>query len=152
MGNCASNHLSKHQQTLSLSNGPSSATKVIIISSIDGNLREFHQPIKTRQVLSRHPNNNFFLWSSEHMFVNHPVPHVPEDEDLQPSQIYFLMPVSKSCKPLSLHELCSLAIKASLAIEKNLKMKNGNTTSFSGRRKWNINPKVDFQLALKQLR
>ncbi|KAK8613763.1 hypothetical protein V6N13_101519 [Hibiscus sabdariffa] len=58
-------------------------------------------------------NPNCFLCNSELMYVDSRLPHVPEDEQLQPDQIYFLMPLSKSQATLSLQELCSLAIKAS---------------------------------------
>ncbi|KAJ0759464.1 hypothetical protein HanLR1_Chr04g0161611 [Helianthus annuus] len=66
------------------------------------------------------------------MFVNWHVPHVSGDEELEPGQIYFIMPVSKSLKPLSLQELCLLAVKASSAIEQSSekKKKMGKTMSF----------------------
>nr|XP_043620037.1 uncharacterized protein LOC122591873 [Erigeron canadensis] len=161
MGICASIQSSKNQQTFLITNGPksSSTTTTKVINSIDGKLQEYRQPIKARHVLSDQlPNNtNYFLCNSEDMFVNCHVPHVPEDEDLQLGQIYFLMPVSKSLKPISLQELCVLAIKASLALKKNEEITK-RTTSFSGLRKRNgklvkrsSNERVDFQLALKKL-
>ncbi|KAD3066519.1 hypothetical protein E3N88_34399 [Mikania micrantha] len=70
--------------------------------------------------------------------------------DQQPDT-YFLCSAEEI--PISLQELCLLAIKASLAIEKSLEMKKTRrTTSFKGRRKSNgVAKKVDFQLALKKL-
>ncbi|KAJ0591279.1 hypothetical protein HanIR_Chr04g0206611 [Helianthus annuus] len=92
-----------------------------VIHSVDGKLQEFRQPITASHVLSDHPDT-FFLCSSENMFVNWHVPHVSGDEELEPGQIYFIMPVSKSFKPLSLQELCLLAVKASSAIEQSSEM------------------------------
>ncbi|XVE87233.1 hypothetical protein DITRI_Ditri18aG0100100 [Diplodiscus trichospermus] len=60
------------------------------------------------------------------------VPHVPDDEELQPGQIYFLLPLSQSHKPLSLPDLCSLAIKASSDLSSsnsNLILSPGSCTS-----------------------
>ncbi|KAF2294429.1 hypothetical protein GH714_011314 [Hevea brasiliensis] len=55
-------------------------------------------------------------WCSESMYVNCRPPQAADDEELQLGQIYFLMPLSKSHAPLSLQELCALAIKASSAL------------------------------------
>ncbi|KAI3769814.1 hypothetical protein L6452_00927 [Arctium lappa] len=153
MGICASVHYTRNQGKLSISNGSPSTAKVI--NSGDGRLQEFRQPIRASNVISDH-SNAFFLCNCETMFVNCHVPHVADDEELQPGQIYFLMPNSKSNKPLSLQELCSLAIKASSALDKSAETRrNGGTVSFSRGRKSNRNGKAnheaDFQLALKKL-
>ncbi|KAH0977700.1 hypothetical protein GBA52_027419 [Prunus armeniaca] len=50
------------------------------------------------------------------MYVGSCAPQVPKDEELRLGQIYFLMPLSQSKSPLSLQDLCSLAIKASAAL------------------------------------
>ncbi|GKB15376.1 retrovirus-related pol polyprotein from transposon TNT 1-94 [Tanacetum coccineum] len=92
-----------------------------------------------------------FLCSSEHMFVNCHMPHVQEDEELQLGHIYFIMPISKLYKILTLQELCLLAIKASVALDKKYsssQMKKGGggggrTTSFNGRRKGKQHKLVD---------
>ncbi|KAK9001563.1 hypothetical protein V6N11_083343 [Hibiscus sabdariffa] len=90
------------------SSRPPPTTKII---HPNGKLQEFRQPIRASLILSQNPN--CFLCNSELMYVDSRLPHVPEDEQLQPDQIYFLMPLSKSQATLSLQELCSLAIKAS---------------------------------------
>ncbi|KAJ0582915.1 hypothetical protein HanHA300_Chr04g0157311 [Helianthus annuus] len=127
MGSCASILDPK----LEINNRNQSSTAKVI-HSVDGKLQEFRQPITASHVLSDHPDT-FFLCSSENMFVNWHVPHVSGDEELEPGQIYFIMPVSKSFKPLSLQELCLLAVKASSAIEQSSEMekkKVGKTMSF----------------------
>ncbi|MFS7933381.1 hypothetical protein Hanom_Chr04g00379091 [Helianthus anomalus] len=127
MGTCAS----ILYPNLEINNRNQSSTAKVI-HSVDGKLQEFRQPITASHVLSDHPDT-FFLCSSENMFVNWHVPHVSGDEELEPGQIYFIMPVSKSFKPLSLQELCLLAVKASSAIEQSSEMKKkkmGKTMSF----------------------
>ncbi|KAM7474959.1 hypothetical protein LguiB_022202 [Lonicera macranthoides] len=76
----------------------------------DGSHQDFRHPIKAVHVLSQNPA--CFLCCSESMYVNSRTSHVAGDEELQLGQIYFLMPLSKSKSPLSLHDLCALAIKA----------------------------------------
>ncbi|XP_076923934.1 uncharacterized protein LOC143586223 [Bidens hawaiensis] len=155
MGACASVQHSQERGTLMITNG--SPSIAMVIHAIDGRMQELRPPITTRNVLNDHQQGAFFLSSAETMFVDCHVPHVSADEHLQPGQIYFIMPVSMSYRPISLHEICLLAIKASIAIEKSLevkkKMVKSKTTSFGGRRKGNgnNNQKVDFQVALKML-
>ncbi|GMJ06979.1 hypothetical protein HRI_004367100 [Hibiscus trionum] len=106
MGICLSSRYSM-MKSENLSRPPPT-TKII---HPDGKLQEFRQPIRASLILSRNPN--CFLSNSELMYVDSRLPHVPEDEQLQPDQIYFLLPLSKSQATLSLQELCLLAIKAS---------------------------------------
>ncbi|XVF00641.1 hypothetical protein REPUB_Repub04eG0018500 [Reevesia pubescens] len=108
MGICASSQYMTKGGRLSW---PPATTKIIYPN---GKLQEFRQPIKASLILSQNPN--CFLCNSELMYVNSRLPQVPEDEELQLDQIYFLMPESKSQAPLSLQELCLLAIKASTAL------------------------------------
>ncbi|XVF15679.1 hypothetical protein REPUB_Repub09cG0175900 [Reevesia pubescens] len=92
---------------------PSTAAKVV---HIDGRVQEFMQPIQAKNIICQNPN--CFLCSSESMSIGSSVPQVADDEELQPGTIYFLLPVSQSDKPLSLPDLCSLAIKASSGLAK----------------------------------
>ncbi|PON44730.1 hypothetical protein TorRG33x02_330300 [Trema orientale] len=80
-------------------------------------LEELKQPLKAAQVLSRTPN--CFLCSSESMFVGAHPPQLGPDDYLQLGQIYFLLPLSHSRAPLSLPDLCALAIKASSALSRS---------------------------------
>ncbi|KAB5541393.1 hypothetical protein DKX38_014367 [Salix brachista] len=108
MGNCASPQYTK--KVGGGLNWPSTA-KII---HVDGRLQEFRQPIKASHVLSLNPNN--FLCGSESMYIDCHLPQVPDDEELQLGQLYFLVPLSKSKAPLSLQELCALASKASASL------------------------------------
>jgi hypothetical protein len=108
MGICASSQYTR-KDGIAL-NWPSTA-KII---HLDGKLQEFRHPIKAGHVLSQNPN--CFLCSSESMYINSQVPIIPQNEELQLGQIYFMMPLSKSQAPLSLQDLCALAIKAHAAL------------------------------------
>ncbi|GLT75232.1 hypothetical protein SLA2020_469710 [Shorea laevis] len=80
---------------------------------MDGRIQEFKPPIQAKHVTSQNPGD-YFLCSSESMsIIGTSVPAVPDDEELQPDQIYFLLPLSHSNKALSLPDLCTLAVKAS---------------------------------------
>ena len=108
MGICASSqYTSKGRIAL---NWPSTA-KII---HLDGTLQELRDPIKAGNILSQNPD--CFLCSSESMYINSHVPLIPQNEELQLGQIYFLMPLSNSHEPLSLQDLCTLAIKAHAAL------------------------------------
>ncbi|CAL9022091.1 unnamed protein product [Prunus brigantina] len=88
-----------------------STTKIV---QLDGGLQELRRPVVSSHILSQNPN--CFLCTSESMYVGSCAPQVPKDEELQLGQIYFLMPLSQSKSPLSLQDLCSLAIKAGAAL------------------------------------
>ncbi|CAN4112310.1 unnamed protein product [Withania somnifera] len=91
-----------------------SVTKVAMVIQMNGKLQEFRQPITAGEILVQNPG--FFLCSSEAMNVNSLVPQLAKDEMLQLGQLYFLIPVSKLQTPLSLQDMCILAVKASTAL------------------------------------
>lgn len=109
MGSCASNlYTSK--------SGGNKSTFVNIVLS-NGKLQQFKEPIKAWHVLSQNPNH--FLCSSESMYVGSPLHAVLPNQELQLDHIYFLLRLSKSNVPLSLQDLCALAIKANTALVEN---------------------------------
>ncbi|KAE8685493.1 STS14 protein-like [Hibiscus syriacus] len=85
----------------------STAAKVV---HLEGRVQEFRQSVQAKNIVSQNPGH--FLCSSESMSIGTCVPHVLDEKELQPGQVYFLLPLSQSDKPLSLPDLCSLAIKA----------------------------------------
>ncbi|KAL4367673.1 hypothetical protein GQ457_05G006760 [Hibiscus cannabinus] len=111
MGACVSSASSSKSDTTVGGRGGSSAVRVV---HMDGRVQEFRQSVQANDIVSKNPGH--FLCSSESMSIGTCVPHVPGDEELQPGQVYFLFPLSQSDKPLSLPDLCSLAIKASSGI------------------------------------
>lgn len=142
MGNLCSSNILRKSEVL---NWPSTA-KVI---HINGRLQEFRVSIKASHILSQHPDS--FLCSSESMYIGSQPPQLPTDHELQLGHIYFLIPASKSHVPLSLQDLCSLAIKASTALQTR-SLKIGPVTG-SGhsvpKSKHSSNPLTGFDMAGK---
>ncbi|CAH9124358.1 unnamed protein product [Cuscuta epithymum] len=88
---------------------------VAILVKLDGKAQEFWQPaVRAGDILSENPN--CILCSSEALNVDSPVEPLAGDEELQLGQLYFLLPIGKSHLPLSLHDLCVLAVTASAAL------------------------------------
>ncbi|MCD7451579.1 hypothetical protein HAX54_012634 [Datura stramonium] len=111
MGICTSSPLMTRQSG-SIMNLP--VTEVAMVIQMNGKLQEFRQPITAGEILAQNPD--FFLCSSEAMNVNSLVPQLAKHEILQLGQLYFLLPVSKLQTPLSLQDMCALAVKASTAL------------------------------------
>ncbi|KAL3538931.1 hypothetical protein ACH5RR_002297 [Cinchona calisaya] len=107
MGQCVSSHMITRQGGILVNLLPSAAQ----IIHWNGRLQEFWHPIKAGEILSQNPN--CFLCSSETMNVNSFPHQMAKDEELQLAQLYFLMPISKLREPLTLQDLCKLAVKAS---------------------------------------
>lgn len=82
-----------------------------------GWLHEIKLPMQAKAVTSQNPN--CFLCSSDSMFIGNCPTQVHPEEELQPGHIYFLMPLSRAHLPLSLPDLCALAIKTTFALGKN---------------------------------
>lgn len=141
MGNlCSSNIMSKNE----VLNWPSTA-KVI---HINGSLQEFRVPIKANHILSQHPDS--FLCSSETMYIGSHPPHLSKDQELQLGHIYFLIPSSKSHVPLSLQDLCSLAIKASTALQtRSLKKVPVTGSKYPVAKSKHRNPLAGFEMVGK---
>ncbi|MBA0717311.1 hypothetical protein Golax_005144 [Gossypium laxum] len=119
MGACVSStSTSKPGKTVGGGGGSSSSTKrssmAATVVHMDGRVQQFRQSIQANNIISLNPD--CFLCSSESMSIGTCVPQMPADEELQPGQIYFLLPLSQSHKPLTLPDLCSLAIKASAGL------------------------------------
>lgn len=112
MGNCLSPQLVKMSQSKECARMQQQSKVKLILCN--GKLQEFSRPVRASEILSQRPN--CFLCCSESMLIGSAVPPVHEDEELQVGQIYFLMPLSMSRSPLSLQEMCALAIKASAAL------------------------------------
>ncbi|KAJ8460672.1 hypothetical protein OPV22_033598 [Ensete ventricosum] len=80
----------------------------------DGKLQEFARPVKAFHVLQKDPN--CFVCSADDMEFDDFVSPVNADDELQPGQLYFLLPVSMLRRPLHAEEMAALAVKASAAL------------------------------------
>ncbi|KAE9606740.1 hypothetical protein Lal_00025914 [Lupinus albus] len=86
----------------------------IVVMDMKGRIMEYTHPIPASHVISDDPA--FFLCNSESLYIGTCMPRVPDEEELLPGRIYFLVPLSQSHNPLSLTLLCDLAVKASYAL------------------------------------
>ncbi|XP_061374469.1 STS14 protein-like [Gastrolobium bilobum] len=142
MGVCASSHSPTTKKTTTTTTRASSKKgdgvralesfrrpSAIMVIDVDGGIKEYKKPIQARLVVSENPT--CFLCNSESMYIGTCMPRVPDEEELLPGRIYFLVPLSHSDNPLSLPLLCDLAVKASSALARP----NGTTNRASVQRR-----------------
>ncbi|OMO84205.1 hypothetical protein COLO4_22169 [Corchorus olitorius] len=91
------------------------ATAKLILQ--DGRLQEFPYPVKASYVLQKNPM--CFICNSDEMDFDDVVSAIHEDEELQPGQLYFALPLSWLKHPLQAEEMAALAVKASSALMKS---------------------------------
>ncbi|KAK9165631.1 hypothetical protein Scep_000822 [Stephania cephalantha] len=84
---------------------------------LDGQLQEFSHPVKVSQVLQKLPN--CFICNSDEMEFDELVTAVGGEEELQPGQLYFALPLRNLRRPLQAEEIGALAVKASMALMKS---------------------------------
>ncbi|KAE8686009.1 hypothetical protein F3Y22_tig00111088pilonHSYRG00316 [Hibiscus syriacus] len=93
------------------------ATAKLILQ--DGRLQEFPYPVKVSYVLQTNPT--CFICNSDEMDFDDVVSAIEEDEELQPGQLYFALPLSCLKHRLQAEEMAALAVKASSALMKSNK-------------------------------
>ncbi|XP_024032270.1 uncharacterized protein LOC112094818 [Morus notabilis] len=91
------------------------ATAKLILQ--DGRLQEFAYPVKVSYVLQKNPS--CFICNSDEMDFDDVVTAVSDDEELQPGQLYFALPLSRLRHRLQAEEMAALAVKASSALMKS---------------------------------
>ncbi|KAL8266244.1 hypothetical protein R6Q59_003588 [Mikania micrantha] len=104
----------------------------------DGRLQEFFQPTKASYFLHKNPNT--FICDSDEMDFDDVVSPIKDDEELQPGQLYFVLPIKRLNLPLQPEEMAALAVKASAALAAKCggcRRSKGIsfTTSFSGEKR-----------------
>ncbi|KAK4389975.1 hypothetical protein Sango_2060800 [Sesamum angolense] len=94
---------------------PSAANVVLA----NGELRQYFLPITVSQVL--HSQNSspdaFFLCNSDNLYFDDYIPSLLPNDELEPAQIYFLLPTAKLQYRLAASDMAALAVKASAALE-----------------------------------
>ncbi|XP_010255006.1 PREDICTED: uncharacterized protein LOC104595801 [Nelumbo nucifera] len=98
----------------SCESGSASTAKLILQ---DGQLQEFPYPVKVSYVLQMNPS--CFICNSDEMGFDDFVSAISADEELQPGQLYFALPLSRLKYPLQAEEMAALAVKASSALMKS---------------------------------
>ncbi|RWW74957.1 hypothetical protein BHE74_00017045 [Ensete ventricosum] len=106
MGNCA--------PVSSAKGGQQQWLRTAKVIRADGKMEEYETAVPAGRVVARSPG--YYVCSGEAMQVGARPPVVGEGEQLQPGQLYFLLPLSYSRRPLSLPDLCLFAAKASAAL------------------------------------
>ncbi|RRT67286.1 hypothetical protein B296_00024698, partial [Ensete ventricosum] len=106
MGNCA--------PVSSAKGGQQQWLRTAKVIRADGKMEEYETAVPAGHVVARSPG--YYVCSGEAMQVGARPPVVGEGEQLQPGQLYFLLPLSYSRRPLSLPDLCLFAAKASAAL------------------------------------
>ncbi|GKV33338.1 hypothetical protein SLEP1_g41861 [Rubroshorea leprosula] len=94
------------------------------VVSIHGELHEYGLPVFVSQVLqseganpSSSSSNGVFLCNSDQLCYDECIPALDFDKQLQPNQIYFVLPFSKLKQRISSKDMAALAVKASVAIQ-----------------------------------
>ncbi|XP_027109777.2 uncharacterized protein LOC113758736 [Coffea eugenioides] len=101
MGNCTSYGRTGSMRT----------AKLILL---DGKLEEFSCPMKVSNLPKRNPD--FFICNADEMEFDGLVSAVNGDEELQPGQLYFELPLIFLTHRLQAEDMASLAVKASVAL------------------------------------
>jgi hypothetical protein len=90
------------------------ATAKLILQ--DGRLQEFSYPVKVSYVLAKNPT--CFICNADEMEFDDVVSAINDDEELQPGQLYFALPLGWLKHPLQPEQMAALAVKASSALMK----------------------------------
>ncbi|KAA8545926.1 hypothetical protein F0562_020623 [Nyssa sinensis] len=91
------------------------ATAKLILQ--DGELQEFSCPVKVSDVLQNH--HDCFICNSDEMDFDDFVLAINGEEEIQPGQLYFVLPLSWLAQPLQAEDMASLAVKASSALNRS---------------------------------
>lgn len=103
--------------TCKLSTRSSSSSSIKLISATDdGTVYKFYKPLRAADIMVQNPG--WFICDSAQLSVGLRVPGLTADEKLQPSHLYFLLPVDMLYSVLTDEEMDSLSYKASIAFKK----------------------------------
>ncbi|CAK8539808.1 unnamed protein product [Lathyrus sativus] len=93
-------------------------SSIMVMNISNGAIKEYKQPISASFVVSENNDNNncCYISNAESMCIGTCMPRVPDEEELLPGRIYFIVPLSHSSYPLTLPLLCHLAVKVSSAL------------------------------------
>ncbi|KAL6573394.1 hypothetical protein OROHE_001853 [Orobanche hederae] len=88
------------------------------VVSLNGELRRYPLPATVSQVLHfEAPSpDSFFLCNSDLLCFDDYVPSLDPEDELEPAQIYFVLPASNLHNRLAAADMAALAVKASVAI------------------------------------
>ncbi|GFQ00280.1 hypothetical protein PHJA_002172000 [Phtheirospermum japonicum] len=114
MGGC----LSSQSDDRSISRHQKPSANVV---SAAGELRQYPLPVTASEILQSQttssPPDSFFLCSSDRLYFDDYIPSLNPDDELEPAQIYFILPKAKLQYRLAAVDLAALAVKASVALD-----------------------------------
>ncbi|XP_057793736.1 uncharacterized protein LOC131010297 [Salvia miltiorrhiza] len=87
------------------------------VISVGGELRRYPLPVTVSQVIQFEASapNSVFLCDSDRLYFDDYIPRLDAAEELEPDQIYFVMPASRLQQRLAASDMAALAVKASVA-------------------------------------
>ncbi|EYU36608.1 hypothetical protein ABFS82_14G284200 [Erythranthe guttata] len=89
------------------------------VVTLNGELRRYPLPATVSQVLSYEDSSpdSVFLCNSDRLFFDDYIPNLAPENELEPDQIYFVLPSSKLQRRLAASDMAALAVKASVALD-----------------------------------
>ncbi|KAL6571949.1 hypothetical protein OROMI_012907 [Orobanche minor] len=89
------------------------------VVSADGELRRYSIPVTASEVLQSQtpPSDSFFLCNSDRLYFDDYIPSLDPNDELEPAQIYFILPTTKLHYRLAASDMAALAVKASVALD-----------------------------------
>ncbi|KAL6509913.1 hypothetical protein OROGR_022401 [Orobanche gracilis] len=98
------------------------------VVSADGQLRRYSIPVTASEVLQSQtpPSDSFFLCDSDRLYFDDYIPSLDPNEELEPDQIYFILPTTKLHYRLDASDMAALAVKASVALDQINAFNNNN--------------------------
>ncbi|KAJ7944363.1 HTH-type transcriptional regulator [Quillaja saponaria] len=82
----------------------------------DGRLQQYPHPVRVSYLLQKYPM--CFICNSDEMDFDDVVIAINENDELQPGQLYFALPLSRLQHRLQAEEMAALAVKATSALMK----------------------------------
>ncbi|KAG9134226.1 hypothetical protein Leryth_019174 [Lithospermum erythrorhizon] len=113
------------------------------VISLNGDLLEFPGLSTVSEILQNQESESSFLCNSDRLNFNEYISSLNPNYQLQAGQIYFILPQSKLHNKLSASDMAALAVKASLALQKDLaKSSSGRCSHKRKNRKTRISPVI----------
>lgn len=92
-------------------------SSIMVMNISNGAIKEYKKPVLASLVVSENSDNNdCYISNAESMCIGECMPRVPDEDELLPGRIYFIVPLSHSNYPLSLQLLCDLVVKVNSAL------------------------------------
>ncbi|KAI3725583.1 hypothetical protein L1987_65374 [Smallanthus sonchifolius] len=102
-------------------------TSCAFVVSAKGELIHYPTPIFVSELLQ--PSS--FVCDSDTLYLDHPIPALDPEHQLEPGQIYFVLQKTMLHRRLSTSDMAALALKASVALDSDHHKRNKNKARIS---------------------